>query len=180
MRIANCPRQSVEDSETEDILSYHLGSASLGSPAPSQCSSTDSCRVRKPRVQHGGGNSLRVLKPKPWSSSVPQKFLKEFNAIMTDKMEVELNLMERRHALHNQQVKLQQGAEIAELQLRQDIQRLEADMLRENVQFRGKSTLLPDLSIAFGNTAVATYGAPQHAAQKPQRNTMWDPIEFFD
>lgn len=85
----------------------------------------------------------------------------KLQAMLQDKIAVELELMKRRHALQRQyytdQLKLQQGAEIAALQLQQNITKAEMSLMTDQQVGRGKRLLLPNVNVAFGIHSIERY-----------------------
>ena len=90
-----------------------------------------------------------------------RKMQQDLHQMMKDKVAVELELMRRRHALQHKyyadQLKLQQGAEIAALQLQQNITLKEMELMTNLDIYRGKRMLLPNVNVAFGVASLDTY-----------------------
>ena len=91
--------------------------------------------------------------------------------MLDNKIAVELELMKRRHALQRdyyaQQLRLQQGAEIAALQLQQNITRAEMNAMTGQQVLRGKRMLLPNVNVAFGVQSIETYSPEGCSSTNP-------------
>lgn len=103
----------------------------------------------------------------------------ELQTMLQNKIDVELELMRRRHELSRkycaEQLVLQQGAEIAALQLRQNIAREEMRLLARQQTFRGKPLLLPNVDVAFGVQSIDHYGP---TGLQPAVGSYANPVQF--
>lgn len=114
----------------------------------------------------------RVLPKKLKTAVAVRKSVRnELHQMMQNKVAVELELMRRRHLLQRQyyadQLKLQQGAEIAALQLQQNITKKEMDLWSNQKLFRGKQMLLPNVNVAFGVASLDTYSTEGCSPNNP-------------
>lgn len=95
----------------------------------------------------------------------------KLQSMLQDKIAVELELMKRRHALQRQyyadQLKLQQGAEIAALQLQQNITKAEMSLMTDQQVGRGKRLLLPNVNVAFGIHSIERYSPEGGSPSNP-------------
>lgn len=103
----------------------------------------------------------------------PTRIVKKakLKTMLQDKIEVELELMKRRHALQRQyyanQLRLQQGAEIAALQLQQNITKAEMSLMTDQQVGKGKRMLLPNVNVAFGIHSIERYSPEGCSTSNP-------------
>lgn len=113
---------------------------------------------RKPVPRMAVWKPAKQVRPRQTTRVVKKAKLQ---TMLQDKIAVELELMKRRHTLQRQywadQLKLQQGAEIAALQLQQNITKAEMSLMTDQQVGRGKRLLLPNVNVAFGIHSIERY-----------------------